>query len=623
MAAPTGLYGHVQSNHSRSLLLFGMFLVAFQLLGVVTLWIPLLLFDPAHDPLNHPAAYIRRYVPLLFLLSFLLYAAQMWWFVGSVRKRTRFHYVDSAEEPRLCRILEPLAIAAGIETPYAGVIETPALNAFAAGTRKHHMVVVATRGLIDGLDDDELAGVLANAVIHIRNRDTRLLAAATIFMRNMKVLHRKPKQVPPLMSPMQVVALVALPVFLPVILILGFFIQIAFRLAYGSRALIGMSRELIADAEAVRLTHNPAALASALRRIDRHHQDGELGDDHDAMLFVGVTHGHLATHPTLDERIGALARTTGSMVLEDSRRLDTRPPAQRQAAGFGRRPDPKLERIALLAEEPDRRGLWGAFWSVRDPEYNWVGLNRRESWVVAVSVVAMAFVYQSTLLQPGGVARVFDVGGVRQITGIGNVAVQCTVGRFWDGSAEKGEWCEKQGAEGGRLFDHIPTVDGKPREYLTPKEKEERRAQQRAQRQIERGCFDGNWDGYATASEASSYASHNATLDNYLHYAAQLPSKLDGLAPGAELDGKLVDYGLMREHYIDNSLHFFGEASYVAIQQAMATDDHRRALAMLADRLKDPAFRAALSPDVRAVLDLQASQPRTIRPCWALAGSNP
>src|SRR5258705_2498515 len=99
MAAPTGLYGHVQANHSRSLLLFAIFLVAFQLLGVVTLWIPLLLFDPAHDPLTRPLAYVRRYVPLLFLLSFVLYGAQMWWFIGSVRRPTRFHYVDSAQEP--------------------------------------------------------------------------------------------------------------------------------------------------------------------------------------------------------------------------------------------------------------------------------------------------------------------------------------------------------------------------------------------------------------------------------------------------------------------------------------------------------------------------------------------
>jgi heat shock protein HtpX len=213
VAAPTGLYGHVQANQRRSLLLFGLFALAFQLLMAVGLALPLLLFDPAHTPMFEPAAYARRYVPWVFLLSFILFAAQMWWFVGTVRRQTRFHYVDSVEEPRFCRILEPLAIAAGIQLPFAGVIETPAMNAFACGIRDRHMVVVATRGLIDGLDDDELAAVLANAVIHIRNRDTRLLAAATVFMRNMTVMQKERGM--KLDHPAQILPLVIFPVFLP------------------------------------------------------------------------------------------------------------------------------------------------------------------------------------------------------------------------------------------------------------------------------------------------------------------------------------------------------------------------------------------------------------------------
>ena len=606
MASPTGLYGHVQANHSRSLKLFAMFLVAFQLLGVVTLWIPLLMFDAAHNPLDHPLAYAKRYVPLLFLISFILYAAQMWWFIGAVRRRTKFHYVDSNEESRLCRILEPLAIAAGIETPYAGVIETPTLNAFAAGTRKNHMVVVATRGLIDNLDDDELAGVLANSVIHIRNRDTRLLAAATIFMRNMTVLHKRPKA-HPLTPVLQAVALVFLPVFLPVILILGFFVQIAFRLAYGSRALIGISRELIADAEAVRLTHNPAALAAALRKIDRHHQDGELGDEHDAMLIVGVTHGPLATHPTLDERIGALARTTGSLVLEDTRRLDTRPIEQRRTSGFGRRPDPALERIATLAEEPERRGLWGAFKSVRDPKYNLVGLTRSETWAVAAAVIGIGYVHQDTLRRPGGVAKIFNIAGVEQIAGLGNVTVQCTVGRFFDPSEEKGEWCEKQAAESGRMLDHIPTRDGKPREFLTFKEQEERRAQE----QVKRGCFGGRWDGYATSS------SYNLTLDDYLRFARIGPDKLQGIPPGAELDKRLLTYAESRLLQVDNALHFFGESGFAAYASAADTPENAATLDLLAARLKDPTFTKPLNARRRAELELLVTKRLALKPCWA------
>lgn len=607
MAAPTGLYGHVQANHSRSLLLFAIFLVAFQLLGVVTLWLPLLLFDPAHDPLYHPLAYVRRYVPLLFLLSFLLYAAQMWWFVGAVRRRTRFHYVDSDEEPRFCRILEPLAITAGIGTPYAGVIETATLNAFAAGTRKHHMVVVVTRGLLNALDDDELAAVLANAVIHIHNRDTRLLAAATIFMRNMTVLHRKPKKVPFLMSPLQVFALVLLPVFLPVILILGFFVAVAFRLAYGSRALIGMSRELIADAEAVRLTHNPAAMASALRKVERGHQAGEFGDEHDTMLFVGASLGHLATHPSLDERIGALARTTGSLVFEDTRRLDTRPPELRRAEGFGRKPDPKLERIAILAEEPERRGLWGAFWSVRDPEYNWFGLNRRETWVVAAGVIGTAFVHYETLARPGGASRLFEVAAIRQLTGTGSTLVECTIGGL-DATEEEREQCEKKAAQAGALFDQVPFGgDGKAREHLTFKETEQRRAQE----QLNRGCFGGRWDDYATNS------SYDLTLDDYLRWAREAPYKVQGISPGPVLDEKLLTFGQSRLLQIDNALHFFGASGGAAFASAADNPANDAALDLLAARLKDPQFTRPLSPRERAELELLVTKRMALKPCWA------
>jgi hypothetical protein len=506
----------------------------------------------------------------------------------------------------VCRFLAPRAIAAGIDTPYAGVIETPTFNAFAAGTRKNHMVVVATRGLIDGLDDDELAGVLANAVIHIRNRDTRLLAAATIFMRNMTVLHKRPKA-HPLTPVLQAVGLVFLPVFVPVILILGFFVQVAFRLAYGSRALIGMSRELIADAEAVRLTHNPAALASALRKVERQHQEGELGDEHDAMLFVGVTHGPLATHPTLDERLGALARTTGSMVLEDTRRLDTRPPEQRRPAGFGRRPDPALERVALLAEEPERRGLWGAFRSVRDPRYNLVGLTRAETFAVVAAMVGIGWVYQDTLRRPGGVARVFDIAGVQQIAGLGNVTVKCTVGRFWDASEEKSEWCEKQAANAGGLFDHFPTPDGKPREHLTFKEAEERRAQE----QLKRGCFGGRWDGYGTNS------SYSLTLDDYLRFARQSPAKLQGIPPGPEFDKKLLTFAESRLLQIDNALHFFGPSGHAAFVSAADTPDNQAAIAQLAARLRDPAFTKPLNPRQRTDFQLLAAKPLTVKPCWA------
>src|SRR5918993_487695 len=415
MPAPIGLYGHVQANHRRSLLLFAMFAVAFQFMMAVSLALVLLLFDPAHTPMFHPWAYVRRYGPWVFLLSIVLFAAQMWWFVGAVRKQTRFRYVDSDEEPRFCGILEPLAIAAGVQVPYAGVIETPAMNAFACGIRDKHMVVVATRGLINGLDDDELAAVLANTVIHIRNRDTRLLAAATVFMRNMTILQKERGL--KLDHPMQILPLVVFPVFLPLMLIFGFLTQLAFRVGYSSRALIGISRELIADAEGVRLTHNPAALITALQKIAQRNAAGEFRDEHAAMLVYGVTDGPLATHPSLDERIGALARTTGSMVLDSSPRRDTRAPELRQDAGVA--PGPDLVRIATLAQAPEQRGFWGAFRSARDPKRNMFGLNKPGMVVVAGAVLGIGIVYADTLREPNPLPELFALATARQFSGLG------------------------------------------------------------------------------------------------------------------------------------------------------------------------------------------------------------
>jgi hypothetical protein len=251
--------------------------------------------------------------------------------------------------------------------------------------------------------------------------------------------------------------------------------------------------------------------------------------------------------------------------------------------------------------------MWGAFWSVRDPEYNVVGLNRRETWVVATSVVAIAFVWQSVLLQPGGVAKLFDVAAVRKITGIGSVAAQCTVGRFWDPSEEKSEWCEKQGANAGRLFDHIPTLDGKPREYLTSTEEEVRRAQE----QLERGCFNGRWDGFSQSS-----SDYGVELGSYLRFGTAGPARLTA-SPGPELDKQLVDYGQTRLVLIENSLHFFGEGGLSGFNHAVDNVDNQVPLKLLSQRLKDPAFAATLEPMDRIELELLVSKPLSIKPCWA------
>ena len=149
-----GLYGHVRNNDVRSLALFAGFVAAFHLLAALALIVPLAMHDPDHAPLYGWTGYLVRWVPIVTIIGALLFAAQMAWHVRTVRRRTDFRFVDDQDEPRLCRIVEPLTIAAGLPTPYVGVIDSPALNAFACGIRQKDAVLVFTRGLIDGLDDD-------------------------------------------------------------------------------------------------------------------------------------------------------------------------------------------------------------------------------------------------------------------------------------------------------------------------------------------------------------------------------------------------------------------------------------------------------------------------------------
>src|SRR3954447_8033009 len=190
------LYGDVRSNDVRSLALFAGFVVAFHLLAALALFVPLAMHDPDHAPLYGWTGYLARWVPIVTVIGALLFAVQMAWHVRTVRRKTEFRFVDGSDETRLCRMVEPLAIAAGLPSPYVGVIESPALNAFACGIRPKDAVLVFTRGLIDGLDDDELAAVAAHEIVHIVNGDIRLIAATNVWLDTLKLVNARPSSRP-------------------------------------------------------------------------------------------------------------------------------------------------------------------------------------------------------------------------------------------------------------------------------------------------------------------------------------------------------------------------------------------------------------------------------------------
>ena len=386
-----------------------------------------------------------RWVPIVTVIGALLFAVQMAWHIRTVRRRTEFRFVDDADEPRLCRIVEPLAIAAGLPTPYVGVIDSPALNAFACGIRRKDAVLVFTRGLIDGLDDDELAAVAAHEIIHIVNGDIRLIAATNVCLDTLNLLqHRRTRRANRIWEAMMLPILALLmPLMVVLVLVVMFLRRLALDGSHLAQLLIASAREFIADAEAVRLTQNPAALVSALRRIEGHSVIPGVTAGQDAMMIDGAHEGAYATHPTIADRVAAIVSVTGSMALIAPARRDTRPPELRAREGFGRRLAPVLETAFLRRA---RQGASAALARVSSgDEFNRLGLTREMTVGAVAAIGVFLWSHSADLGKPSALANAFDPAPMRTFFAMGGEGMRCQMqGIGWlIGVAEEPTGCDQ------------------------------------------------------------------------------------------------------------------------------------------------------------------------------------
>lgn len=179
--------------------------------------------------------------------------------------------IRKSDDPQLFNVVEELAIAAGLPMPRLFIIEETAMNAFATGRDPRHAAVAITRGLRDALTREELQGVMAHEMAHVRHLDTRyaLLMATMVgliafvtdafFRLTWHALRagvrggRRTRAGGPAVLILLLVALV-LAVVAPLAATL---VQLAY----------SRQREYLADAGAVELTRNPMGLASALLRL--------------------------------------------------------------------------------------------------------------------------------------------------------------------------------------------------------------------------------------------------------------------------------------------------------------------------------------------------------------------
>ena len=254
----------------------------------------------------------------LFLNSapFVILGTGVWftiaWFLHSalIRVATGSKPLERKENKRVYNLIENLCISKGMKVPQIFLIEDDSLNAFASGINERTFAVTLSRGIIDKLDDDELEGVIAHELSHIRNRDVRLMMISIIFVgifafvaeiafRSLRfgALSRGKKD-----------AGVAI---LAAIVISAVCYLIALLLRFG----ISRSREYLADAGAAEMTRKPYALASALRKID---QDPLIEAVHNrdvAQLFIENPQPEekkfsfsnlFSTHPPIQKRIELL-----------------------------------------------------------------------------------------------------------------------------------------------------------------------------------------------------------------------------------------------------------------------------------------------------------------------------
>jgi len=192
--------------------------------------------------------------------------------------------------------------------PKLWLVDSPQANAFATGRNPSHASVALTTGIIDILDEDELQGVLAHELSHVKNRDIFISTmAATIataisylaYMLRHSALwgsfssRRRSSNNP--------VVLFIVGLMLPFIATL---VQLA----------ISRSREYQADETGAKTTHDPLALASALKKLQLHTQHAKQKHTYAPAMALGIVHplkgqkllDLLSTHPPMDERIKRL-----------------------------------------------------------------------------------------------------------------------------------------------------------------------------------------------------------------------------------------------------------------------------------------------------------------------------
>ncbi len=311
----TGLQAQISSNNRKSILL----LIAFPALILAAVFGVVFFLSFSEEGNPNPALASELFVETI---PFVLIGVAIWFLIAyfghskMIDMATGAHSLDRKSNMRVYNLTENLCMSVGMPMPKLHIIESPALNAFASGLNQKNYTVTLTRGIIDKLNDKELEGVIAHELMHIRNKDVRLLVITIVFVGIFSLVVQiafrsllyggmsgRKKDGKDGGAAMLVILIVSLVAYL---------LSLLFKFA------LSRKREYLADAGAAQMTRDPHALASALRKISgNHHVDNVKSEEVQQMFienspqdtsvgFLGGLGGLFATHPPIEKRIKLL-----------------------------------------------------------------------------------------------------------------------------------------------------------------------------------------------------------------------------------------------------------------------------------------------------------------------------
>jgi len=254
---------------------------------------------------------------IAFVLALVLNFGSYWFSSSIVLRTSGARPAEEAEYPQLHRMTERLAQRAGIPKPDLYIVPSQVPNAFATGRNPQHAAVAVTEGLLQMLNEQELEGVVAHELGHVKNRDILISTIAATIAGAIMVLASMARW-GAIFGGMggdrdrggNIFSLLAMAILAP---LAAMMVQMA----------ISRTREFKADATGAEMVGHPAGLASALRRLEQvnnrvppDHSPASAATAHMYIVkpFAGGMGKLFSTHPPMDERIERLMRRAGPIL---------------------------------------------------------------------------------------------------------------------------------------------------------------------------------------------------------------------------------------------------------------------------------------------------------------------